>query len=209
MFDTVPVVGRGSANVRFIGNCVYTEVKNYEYCQITKTTNITISNNTEDAANGDTPHNFFDLFNCVSVPFSGNTVYGGGLLFHGHADLNHGESSSNLIGSSGLTATGNTIINPTHHAVFNLGGDGTVDGGRAYAGATITGNSVYLMPGFAPLKNCYFIYAFVAKDITVTANTVSGIAGFFRAFWNKNISIYGNTIKGCIDIIRNDGNNLG
>ncbi|GAB2800038.1 hypothetical protein GCM10027040_29460 [Halomonas shantousis] len=205
-FDTVPVVGRGSANVRFVANYVYTEVRNYEYCQITKTTNIIIANNTADASNGDTPHNFFDLFNCIGVSFYGNTVYGGGLLFHGHADLNHGKSPDNLIGSRGLTASGNVIINPTHYAVFNLGGDGTVDGGRAYAVATITGNSVYLTPDFTPFKKCYFIYAFVARDITVTANTVSGVAGFFRTFWSRNISIYGNTIKNCMDIVRNDGN---
>ncbi|MHB0774278.1 hypothetical protein [Halomonas sp. WWR20] len=202
-YDVIPVPGRGSCNARFTGNYVKTQQAGREYCQIAKTTNIVIADNTADATEGDRPHNFFDLFNCMNVSYTGNTVYGGGLLFHGHGDLNNGNYPGNLIGPHSLTITGNTMVNPTHYAVINLGGDGNVDGNRAFHAATISGNTVYTTDDYNDEQGCDFIYCFLCNDITLTNNTICGIKGFLRTFWSKSLLVDGNIIRDVPLLIRN------
>lgn len=207
-FDTIPTIGRGANSVKMSMCHVYSEASS-EYCQATKTVGITITCNTADASNGDKPDNFWDLFNCFGVTFSCNTVRGGGLLFHGHGDLNYGIYPNNLIGSYGLSAVGNTLINPTHDSVFNLGGDGTVDGNRAYHTAVIADNTVYCEPGFIPPQDCAFVFSFLCNDISLHGNNINGIGTYFRTFYCKNVVIENETLRNVPKEIDNTGNDSG
>lgn len=204
-FDTIPVAGRGSNNVKMALCFVYSESAS-EYCQATKTVGVAISCNTADASKGVMPDNFWDLFNCFGVTFNGNTVRGGGLLFHGHADLNFGSHPESLIGSHTVSATGNTLINPSHDSVFNFGGDGTVDGNRAFRNAVISGNTVYCEPGYTPPRPVAFFYGFLCNGVKLSGNNVKGINTYVKTFYCKDISVDGETLDAVPQEIENLGN---
>lgn len=197
-YDTIPNISRGSANVKVIGNHFETENVEYEYNQITKSTNVTITGNTADASRATNPDNMFDVFNCINMTFANNTAVGGGLLFFGHADLNNGSFPANLIGPSNLTATGNSITNPSHYAIFNVGGDGGATSNRACRNVTIEGNTVYCTPGYTPSASraTAFVDAFLVDSLIVRGNRVSGIQRHMLGFFNLNVVVDGEHMAG-------------
>lgn len=199
-FDTIPNPTRGATRITFRNNHVTTETTQLEYCQITKATHLKIHDNTAAVT---TPrpgaHNFMDLFNCQNVEFYNNTATGGGLCFFGHADLNHGKYRKNLTGSRNFHAWDNTITNPTHHSVFNIGGDGTWKGNRATRDVLIERTTVLTDSATAPpnydAANTALIYSFVSDGIELRDNTVRGIGQFIRTFYDHAYNIHGNTIE--------------
>ncbi|MDR1283118.1 MAG: cellulase family glycosylhydrolase [Opitutaceae bacterium] len=199
-FDTLPDPARGATRITFRHNTITTRTTRNEYCQITKATYLKIHDNTA-AVEAPRPgaHNFMDLFNCRNVEFFNNKATGGGLCFFGHADLNHGKYPKNLIGSRNFHAWDNTITNPTHHSVFNIGGDGTWKGNRATRDVLIERTTVTIDPATAPpgydAGRTALIYSFISDGIELRDNTVRGIGQFVRTFYDHNYNIRGNTIE--------------
>lgn len=212
-YETVPQVGQGASNVRIRGYHAVSDNREAEYNQIAKCTNVTLVNCTGDATAGFAADNMWDLFDCLNVSLTGHTVWGSGLAFFGHADLGHAEHRDGLIGARVFVASANTVIDCEHEAVFNPGGDGTVNAHRAGGVVRIADNQVYDRPGYAEriaakekatgLKRKsarVFVYAFIVDGLDIVDNTVTGLEGFYRSYYVANAVITGNTVHSVVDM---------
>ncbi|WP_269523073.1 glycosyl hydrolase family 28-related protein [Coraliomargarita parva] len=199
-FDTIPVPERGSHDIEFAYNTVRSDTHHHEYCQMTKSSNIKIHDN-EAYASTKGAHNFMDLFNCRNVEFYNNKATGGGLCFFGHADIGGGKYSNKLIGSQNFHAWDNTITNPTHTCIFNLGGDGRVGGNRAGHDALIERTKVIVEPGF-DASRVAFIYSFIFNDIELRDNDVRNIGRFIRTYFDRGYNIHDNYIENVPELVK-------
>lgn len=204
-FDTVPQPDRGTTSVDVFNN-YFESSSPTEYCQVTKAHNVRWNNNT-GVNTAPRAHNMIDLFNCFNCQVNNNRVIGGGIAFFGHADQNRGKHQRSLKGARGFTAEGNTIVNPTHSWVFNVGGDRSVGSNAAAHDILIRNNTAILEPGFvwkslnrpnenySGAKRPVFIRSFLANNINVEENQVKNLPSFIFSFFDRGYKVSGNVLE--------------
>lgn len=189
-YDVIPRDNHGAFDIKITNGTIRSENYSSEYCQIAKARSVFISGvlgiTIDDGVKY--PDNLFDLFNCQNVIMTNCGAIGGGLVFHGHADLGGSSYPANLIPPSNLIISDCWIHNPSHYSVINLGGDGSVGSNRAFYKAKIRGITVTTDDDYTPPQDCYFLYAFLANDITIEDVTVDGLHGYFHEYYCKYVT---------------------